>query len=138
MMRIIRLSISIAVVIAVTVGFIFIPFFTALALITFINCSVFAVFPYWVIAAITRWIYKANYVCIVQPYKGIFITVRKKGFTANISQKIIDHEQDHIRYFREANTTIQALKYVIYFIWYGYWDNPVEIRARRAAEVKNG
>lgn len=135
--RIVRLAITASIIAGVVVLFVIKPFCTLLGLITILNFFVFAVFPYWIIAAIIRKLYNYDYVCIVQPFRQIFITVRKKGYTQELPQKTIDHEQDHIRYFREGNVVIQSLKYVIYLVWYGYWDNPIEVRARKVSEELN-
>lgn len=136
--RMVRLTITASIIAGIVALFIVKPFCTLLSLITVLNLFVFALFPYWIIAAIIRKIHNCNYVCIVQPFRQVFITVRKKGYTEELPQTVIDHEQDHIRYFREGNVVLQSLKYVIYLVWYGYWDNPVEVRARKVSEELNG
>lgn len=139
LMRTLRLVITSILISSIIFLLVIEPIYTLLALFTIINLFLFSIFPYWIIAAICRKIGNYNYVCIVQPFNGVFITVRKKGYIEDLPQKTIKHEQDHITYFKEGNTIIQSLKYVIYLIWYGYYDNPIEERARcNSKEIENG
>lgn len=136
--KILRIFITLIIITLSILGFIFYPIITTSLISIILVSFIWTEIPYKIIATIFRIITKSNYVCITLPYQDRFITVRKKDYKECISDKIKKHEQDHIKFFNERLTTIQCLIYIAYTIWYGYYNNPVEIRARKAEEINNG
>lgn len=130
--RILRILITLIILTIIILGLIYNTTITIGLLTITLAIFMYAEFPYKIIASIYRYKTNSNYVCITLPYQDRFITVRKKGYIDGVSDRIKKHEQDHIKFFNERFTTIQCLIYLAYIILYGYYNNPIEIRARQA------
>lgn len=53
--------------------------------------------------------------------------------TPTASNKVIKHELKHIEQINKDGRFLFTVKYVYWFIKYGYYNNPYEIEARAAA-----
>lgn len=132
--RLLRIVLALVILAGLVIGFFIKPISTVITLGVIIVLFVYTTIPYRIIAYLAMKLWKTDYVCITIPYQDRYITVRKKGFTGSVNERIDRHEKDHIKYFNERPTTIQCLVYIAYTIWYGYYNNPVEIRARKAED----
>lgn len=133
-LRILRILAALLIIGAMIVGFMFRPFSTIIVVGAIVALFVYTTVPYRVIGWLYRLVKKADYVAVTIPYQDRYIVIKRKGFTGNVSDRVDKHEKDHIQFFNERFTTIQCLIYLVYFIWYGYYDNPIEVRARKAEE----
>lgn len=51
-----------------------------------------------------------------------------------VSDKLFAHEMVHVQQIRTEGAFIFYLKYLLFTIRYGYWNNPYEVEARAIAE----
>ena len=130
--KMLRIFTTLVIIGIITLGFIFKPIITTSLIAIILVGFIWTEIPYKIIATVFRYIKKCNYVCITLPYQDRFITVKKLGYIDGVSDAIKRHEQDHIKFFNERSTTIQCIVYIVYTIWYGYYNNPIEVRARLA------
>ena len=61
------------------------------------------------------------------PY--IFLSIGAKD-----DLKLIEHEKEHIKQWITHLLIFFPIKYGIYHLIYGYWDNPFEVAARKRAD----
>lgn len=132
--RLLRIVLALIILTGLVIGFFIKSISIIVTLGIIIALFVYTTIPYRIIAYLAMKLCKANYVCITIPYQDRYITIKKKGFTDSVDERIDKHEQDHIKYFNERPTTIQCLVYIVYTIWYGYYNNPIEVRARKAED----
>lgn len=56
----------------------------------------------------------------------------KASFLNN--KKWVKHEQEHIKQYRKYGTCFFLMLYLYYSLRYGYYNNPLEVEARKAEE----
>jgi len=61
-----------------------------------------------------------------------FIFIWPKKWAKN--KKLVKHEQKHLEQYKRYWIVGFLPVYIYYSIKYGYWDNPLEIEARKAAD----
>jgi len=76
-----------------------------------------------------RLFYKIGFIGITLPPFGIFINADYKD-----NARLIRHETCHWRQAQDLGAMMFYLKYLWFSIRYGYYDNPMEVAARAAAE----
>lgn len=133
MQRILRLLSTISLLYVVIAETAKNPFLWCIIITLMVFILVNFEFPYRFVAWIFLKLGRLNYVCITLPFQNRYITVRRKSYAKAVSLPMIQHETDHILYFADRGAVTGTVIYLAYLIWYGYRDNPVEVRARRAA-----
>lgn len=74
-----------------------------------------------------------NYIAIVNPFtKRIHLRSYEDFIYINENTRLFKHETEHIKQIRNLGAFIFIIKYIYYYIKYGYDKNPFEIDARRA------
>jgi hypothetical protein len=78
-----------------------------------------------------RWILRwRGFAGITLPPFGIFIIEERLQ-----DERLIRHEKEHWRQAQELGTIKFYARYLWYSLRYGYWNNPLEVQARKAEDV---
>jgi len=78
-----------------------------------------------------RWLLRLRgFAGVTLPPFGIFIIEERLQ-----DERLIKHEKEHWRQAQELGTIKFYARYLWYSLRYGYWNNPLEVQARKAEDV---